>query len=105
MTWLLDGLSWLFVLAGGFLVLVGGIGLLRLPHFFNRLHAVGVTESLGAGLVLLGLLLQAPTLIAAAKLVLILGFLVLTSPTAAHALSKAARHGGVRPDEADRKQP
>ncbi len=98
---LLDGLSWLFVVAGGFFVLVGGIGLLRLPHFFNRLHAVGVTESLGAPLVIAALLLQATSPLAAIKLLLILGFLVLTSPTAAHALAKAAQQGGLRPEESE----
>ena len=87
------------MLGGGFFVVVGGIGVLRLPHFYSRLHAVGVTESLGAVLVIAALLLQAPAWLAAAKLVLILAFLVLTSPTAAHALAKAAQHGGLRPED------
>ena len=104
MTVLLDGLSWVLVPAGGFFVLVGGIGLLRLPHFYNRLQAVGVPESMGAGLVIVGLLPQADTVLEAIKLLLILGFLGLTSPTAAHALAKAAQHGGLRPEETEEVQ-
>jgi multisubunit Na+/H+ antiporter MnhG subunit len=47
------------VLGGGFFCLVGGIGLLRMPDFYTRMHAASVTETLGAGLMLLGLMLQA----------------------------------------------
>lgn len=98
---LLDGASWGLMVAGGVFVLAGGIGLLRLPHVYNRLHAVGVTESLGAALVIAALLLQAPSLVAALKLLLILAFLALTSPTAAHALAKAAIHGGLPPEDSE----
>ncbi len=59
MTALVDILSWLCLLGGGFFCLVGGIGLLRMPDFFTRMHAASVTETLGVGLVLFGLLLQA----------------------------------------------
>jgi hypothetical protein len=47
------------VAGGGFFCVVGGIGLLRMPDFYTRMHAASVTETLGAGLILLGLMLQA----------------------------------------------
>ncbi len=94
---LLDALSALLLAAGGFFVLVGGIGLLRFPDFFTRPHAAGVTDTLGAWLILAGLMIQAGPTQNALKLVLILLFLIFTSPTASHALAKAALHGGLRP--------
>ncbi|HPF57333.1 MAG TPA: monovalent cation/H(+) antiporter subunit G [Candidatus Competibacteraceae bacterium] len=90
MTWLVDGLSGLALLCGAFFVIVGGAGLLRMPDFYTRMHAAGVTDTLGAGLILLGLMLQAGWTLITAKLLLILIFLWLTSPTASHALVRAA---------------
>lgn len=93
----LDIASWTFLLTGSFFLLTGGIGVLRLPDFFTRLHAGGVTDTMGAGLTLLGLALQAGLSLAGIKLILILGFLIFTSPTATHALAKAALHGTLKP--------
>lgn len=90
MTWLIDGLSGLALLGGVFFAIVGGIGLLRMPDFYTRMHAAGITDTLGAGLILLGLMLQAGWTLITVKLLLILAFLWLTSPTASHALVRAA---------------
>lgn len=78
-------------------VLIGTIGVLRFPDFYTRLHAAGVTDTLGAELMLLGLILQADSGFTAAKLVLIGLFLFLTSPTATHALANAAYTAGLEP--------
>lgn len=76
---------------GSLFAVIGGIGIVRLPEFYARLHGGGITDTLGAGLVLCGLMLHAgPTLITV-KLVTILFFLLITSPTSAHALSQSAR--------------
>ena len=93
----LDGLSWLCLIAGGFLGISGAVGLFRFPEFFARLHAASVTDTLCAGLIILGLVLQAGSLMMVIKLIMILLILAYTSPTAAHALAKAALHGGVKP--------
>ena len=93
----IDGLSWVCLVTGGFFGIVGGIGLLRLPDLFSRFHAAGVTDTLGAGLILIGLMLQAGWSLITIKLVLILAFGLFTSPTATHALAKAALHGKVKP--------
>lgn len=92
-----DIVSW-FCLAGGALFcVIGGIGVLRFPDFFSRLHGGGITDTLGAGLVLLGLMVQGGWSMITVKLVMILAFLWLTSPTSTHALAKAARSSGLEP--------
>lgn len=92
---ILDVISGVLLAAGALFVLTGGVGLLRFPDFYTRTHAVGVTDSAGAGLILVGLLLQADSWATAVRLVIILFFMALTSPTATHALAQAARRDGV----------
>jgi len=104
-TLLLDLLSWALLLAGGFFCVVGAVGLVRMPDFYTRMHAASVVETLGAGLVLLGLLLQAGFTLVAVKL-LMLGLLIFfASPTATHALARAALLRGLRPLLADEEEP
>mgnify|MGYP006074300703 CR=1 FL=1 len=94
---LLDILSWISLLVGGFLGITGAVGLFRFPDFFTRLHAASVTDTLCAGLIVLGLMFQATSAMMVFKLLLILLILAYTSPTAAHALAKSALHGGLKP--------
>lgn len=82
---------------GLFFVLVGAVGVLRFPDFYTRLHAAGMTDTLGAELMLVGLMLHAGSLQDVAKLALIGLFLFLTSPTATHAVANAAYTAGVEP--------
>ena len=93
--------SALFVIAGGFFLVVGGIGLVRLPDLFTRLHAAGVGDTLGVALFVLGFMFLADFGIVTIKLALVLLFLLLTGPVATHALAKAALHGGVHPAAAE----
>ena len=95
---IIDILSWVCLLGGGLLGVVGGIGIHRFPDFYSRQHATGITDTLCAMLILLGLALQAGMSFAAFKLALIFMFLFLTSPTASHALANAAMHGGLKPE-------
>ncbi len=97
MSGMLDVLSWALIVTGSFFVFTGAVGLIRLPTFFTRMHGAGVTDTMGAGLMLAGMLLQSGTWIVAAKLILIFLFMMITGPTATHALAKAALHGGLRP--------
>ncbi len=94
---IIDTLSWICLLAGGMLGIVGGIGIHRFPDFYSRLHAAGITDTLCAMLILLGLGLQAGWSLTAFKLALIFVFLFFTSPTASHALANAALHSGLQP--------
>jgi multicomponent Na+:H+ antiporter subunit G len=91
-------LSWLFLVGGGLFCVIGGIGLLRLPEFYSRMHGAGVTDTLGAALVLIGLMLQPADWTTTLKLAGILFFLYVTSPTAAHALIHAAYTNGDQPE-------
>ncbi len=91
----LDIGSSILLLAGVFFGLSGAVGLFRFPDFFTRVHAASVTDSIAAILIIGGLLLQTSFDLNTAKLVFILLFLLVTSPTASHALAKSARHGGL----------
>ncbi|HCL31827.1 MAG TPA: sodium:proton antiporter [Candidatus Latescibacteria bacterium] len=97
----LDIASWILLMSGAFFCVVGGIGLHRFPDFFSRMHGAGITDTLGAGLIIFGLLLQAGFTLVAVKLLFILGLLWLTSPTATHAIAKAARASGLVPFTGD----
>jgi multicomponent Na+:H+ antiporter subunit G len=85
-------------ITGVFFSLVGGIGLHRLPDFYSRMHAAGITDTLGATLVLVGLMFLGGFSQATIKLVMILALLLVTSPTAGHALARAARRHGLEPE-------
>ena len=78
-------------------MVVGGIGLVRLPDLFTRFHAAGITDTAGAGLILAGVMFQTGFSLLTVKLIFILLFILFTSPTATHALARAARHGGLIP--------
>jgi len=101
----IDVLSGVFLLGGSLVVVAGGIGVLRLPDVYTRLHAAGVTDTLGALLLLSGLALQAGWSLVTVKLIMILLLLWLTSPVSSHALARAALAGNVTPrlDEASPK--
>jgi len=101
-TLLADIVSWALLVAGGLFVLAGGVGLIRLPDVYTRMHAAGIGDTLGMGLILAGLAVQAGFTLVTAKLVLIFLFMFFTSPTASHALAKTALSAGVEPMLGDR---
>lgn len=94
---LLEATAWGLLITGGLFCVLSGIGLFRMPDVFTRSHAAGMTDTVGATLILAGLLLQAPDWTVAVRLVLVVAFLVLTSPTASHALAQAALADGLQP--------
>lgn len=94
---ILDVVSWVLLVVGGFLCLSGSIGVQRFPDFFSRMHAASVTDTLGSGLILIGLIFQSDHWLVISKLLFIMLFIFFTSPTAGHALAKAAIHAGMRP--------
>ena len=87
---LLNVSSGLFLLIGSFLCLTGGIGILRFPDFYTRMHAVGVTETLATAMILIGLILYSPDFLVDVKLLIILLMTLFLSPTTSHALANAA---------------
>lgn len=97
MSILLDVLSWLSILIGAFAVITASLGLMRLPEFFSRTHSTGILDTLGAGMILLGFGLQTGLSLVTFKLALVFVFILITGPTAAHALARSALHSGVKP--------
>ena len=95
MTGALDFLTAALLATGGLFCVVGGIGLHRFSDFYQRTHAASVTDTAGAGLMLLGLMFQGGASMVTLKLVLVLTFLLFTSPAIAHALVKAAHGHGL----------
>ena len=94
---IMDVVSAILLLVGSVFELIGSIGIVRMPDVFTRLHAAGITDTLGAAGVLLGLALKAGFSLLLVKLLLMLAFLLLLNPTACHALARAALHGLRRP--------
>jgi multicomponent Na+:H+ antiporter subunit G len=97
----IDVVSWVCLVAGGLFCVVGAVGLLRMPDFYTRMHAASVIETLGAGLILLGLILQAGFTLVAVKLLMVGLLIFFVSPTATHALARAALARGLKPLLAD----
>ncbi|HJM48940.1 MAG TPA: monovalent cation/H(+) antiporter subunit G [Alphaproteobacteria bacterium] len=82
---------------GGLLAVISGLGIVRLPDFYSRLHAAGIGDTLALWLILTGLMLKSGLTLVTVKLLFIVFFLVFTSPTSTHALVKAAYRKGVMP--------
>ncbi len=93
----LDVASWICLAGGSLFLLISSLAVLRLPDYFSRIHGAGITDTLGAGLVLAGLACQAGLSLNAFKLFLVLVFMTLTGPVTVHALAKTAYRLGVRP--------
>ena len=109
----IDIVSWFLLVVGSVFCVIGGVGIIRFPEFYARTHAASITDTMGAGMVLAGLMVQSlvpifehgwavldtPTpnpLLLCFKLALLGIFILLTSPTSGHALVKAAYAKGVR---------
>jgi multicomponent Na+:H+ antiporter subunit G len=94
---ILDAIAIVFLAGGAFFLLVSTVGLLRLPDFFSRTHAVGKSETLGGFLVLLGLAVHAGLTLESLKLFLIVIFIAVTNPAGVHTVARAALRAGIRP--------
>lgn len=97
MNLLADVLSWALVLGGCFFILVGAIGLIRMPDVFTRLHAGGLVDTMGAGMIMVGLMFQTGFGLVTFKLVLVLVFVWFSSPISTYALARAALQSGEEP--------
>ena len=97
---ILDSLSWILLSVGGVFVFAGGLGALRMPDLYTRMHAASVTDSIGPILIISGIILQAGFTLASVKLIAILLFLLITGPTSSNALASAALLAGKSPDHA-----
>ena len=80
---------------GVFFLIMGAVGILRFPDFYTRMHAAGKCDTLGSLLVVIGLALHGGATLASAKIIAIAVFIFLTSPTATHAIARAAHRNKV----------
>lgn len=89
--------SWVFILLGSFFTVVGAFGLVRMPEIFTRMHAASVTDTLGVGLLILGMCLQAGFSLVTLKLLFLMALFLFTGPVVTHALAQACLHEGIKP--------
>ena len=97
MSMALDIASLVLLILGSFFCITAGVGLIRMPDFYTRAHSASILDSMGSGLILLGLALQAPDYLVAVKLFFIFFFLLVTSLAAVRALAQAVNLIGVNP--------
>jgi multicomponent Na+:H+ antiporter subunit G len=93
----IDIASGILIAAGSFFILVGAIGLLRLPDLYTRAHGTSIIDTVGAGFLILGLILQAGWSLVALKLLFLLAISFVTLPVVSHALARAALHENLQP--------
>lgn len=93
----LDIATWVCLVGGAIFALIGAIGIIRFPDVYSRMHAASLIETMGAGLILLGLAIQAGLSLISVKLALIFIFLFFTNPTTTHALARALIYAGIKP--------
>lgn len=94
---LVDAVSWVLMTAGGAFVLIGTLGIVRFPDVYSRMHAAGITDTLGSGLLFAGMMMQAGFTLITVKLLLVYAFLLFTSPASTYALANAAYNRGLQP--------
>jgi multicomponent Na+:H+ antiporter subunit G len=94
---MLNTLALIFIVIGLFFMVVGAIGLIRFPDFYTRVHATGKCDTLGEGMILFGLVLYEGMNLVAVKILLLVIFIFITSPTAVHAILNVAYARGVEP--------
>jgi multicomponent Na+:H+ antiporter subunit G len=96
-------MSFAFMLAGGFFMLSGALGILRMPDFFTRIHPSGIIDSFGAPLVLVGVAMHYGFSFMTLKIILLILLLLITNPTSTHALAQSAILGRLKPLLRDKK--
>ena len=94
---IIDAGAAVLLVVGFAFILVGVVGVLRLPDFYTRLHAQGKCDTLGVTLMLGGLALHEGFTLTSLKIVAILFFIALANPTATHALGRSALLAGLKP--------
>lgn len=92
-----DLVAAVLIIGGGFFVILGAVGINRMPDVFTRLHAVSLSDTVGASLVLLGLAVESGWNLVTARLVLLVAFLLFAGPMATHAVIRAALHARLKP--------
>lgn len=90
-------LSWTLLVGGGFFCVTGALGMLRMPDAYTRMHAASIIDTLGVGMVVVGLMIQSGLTLTTLRLAILLALVFFTSPVAGHAIARAMRHRNVKP--------
>ncbi len=85
------------IVAGLFFTLVAAVGLVRMPDLYSRAHATSKTDTLGTVLTLAGVALAFEAGVPRAKLLILAVFMLITNPTATHAITRSAYDQGIEP--------
>lgn len=105
MSLIIDVASWALILAGSFFIVTGALGMLRLPDVYTRMHSASLIDTMGAGFLFAGLMLQAGFNQVSLKLLFILLLFFFTGPVVTHALAQAALTAKIEPElDDDRRQ-
>lgn len=103
LVFLVTGVAWVLMFIGCVFVVAGGVGLIRLPDLYTRVHAAGVMDTGASIFMVLSMtlisLIQYQNPLIAGKLLLILFFTLFTTPTASHTLTKTALLSGLVPKD------
>ncbi|MCY4152489.1 MAG: monovalent cation/H(+) antiporter subunit G [Aestuariivita sp.] len=94
---MIDIIAALLLVLGGFFSLFAGIGIVRMPDVYIRMHASTKVGTLASGLIMAGVAVHFSEPSVVIKSVLVILFLLLTAPIAAHMIGRAALHTGVKP--------
>jgi multicomponent Na+:H+ antiporter subunit G len=86
-----------FIVVGSFFMMIGSIGVIRLPDFFTRSHATSKSDTLGIMLIVVGLMVYEGFCLNSLKLLIIFVFVAVANPVGAHALARAALSYGIKP--------
>lgn len=89
-------ISGTLIISGACSVFIGMLGVYRMPDIFTRLHASSIIDTMGTIFILVGLMIYSGLNMVSLKLMLIMFFILITTPAAAHALAKAASHGSLK---------
>jgi len=92
-----DVVGGVLLAAGLFFQAVAALGVLRMPDFYTRLHAVSKTETAGVVLMVAGLIVMTGVSLVSVKLAFLALFLFLANPTSTHAIARAALRAGQKP--------
>ncbi len=101
---ILHTIGGVLVIAGSLAIIIGLVGVYRMPDFFTRLHAASIVDTMGTMTITVGLILYSGISLISVKLLLIMFFIMVTTPAAAHALAKSALHGDLKPILEEEKQ-
>jgi multicomponent Na+:H+ antiporter subunit G len=82
--------AYLFIFLGCFFCVTGVLGCFRFPDYFSKMHAASITDNFGCPLILLGVMINSPTLLSALKILLLILLMLIINPTSSYLVNRYA---------------